>query len=240
MATFVLVHGSRHGGWCWQRVATRLQASGHHVTCPTLTGNGEKSHLLGSMAINLDTHNQDIANHLFYEDLTDVVLVGHSYAGMVITGVAESCSDRIAQLVYLDALLPHAGEAHLDLAGPMASGLRAAIAGPGRGLVLPASGASPASYGVTDPDDGAWVSARVTDQAAATYQQPLAAADAARQLPRTFIQCMRSTMIAQFVLDRVHADPTIRYLAIDATHDVMVTDPELQSATLESVARTTA
>ena len=105
MAIFVLVHGARHGGWCWQRVARLLRAAGHDVYTPTLTGLGERAHLL-SPAIGLDTHIKDILGVLFYEDLRDVVLVGHSSAGMVITGVAEQTAERLRHLVYLDAFVP--------------------------------------------------------------------------------------------------------------------------------------
>src|ERR687897_2535380 len=99
MATFVLVHGSSSGGWAWKRVSPHLRASGHDVYAPTLTGLGERVHLL-SPDVNLSLHIQDIANVLFYEDLRDVILVGQSYGGMVITGVAEQAAERIRQLVY--------------------------------------------------------------------------------------------------------------------------------------------
>src|SRR5580700_2534506 len=100
-ATYVLVHGGGHGGWCWQRVVPLLRAAGHEVYTPTLTGLGERSHLLRP-DIDLDTHIADVVGVLRYEDLTDVILVGHSYGGMVITGVADRALARIGQLVYLD------------------------------------------------------------------------------------------------------------------------------------------
>jgi len=102
MATYVLVHGGGHGGWCYQRVARMLQSAGHAVYAPTMTGVGERSHLL-STQVDLDLHIRDITAVLHYEDLYDVILVGHSYGGMVITGVADRAVDRVGRIVYLDA-----------------------------------------------------------------------------------------------------------------------------------------
>jgi pimeloyl-ACP methyl ester carboxylesterase len=119
MATFVLVHGATAGGWVWQQITKRLKAAGHAVYTPTLTGLGERVHLL-SRAVSLDTHVTDVVNVLRYEELQDVILVGHSYAGMVITGVYDQASARIRQLIYLDALVPAADECCLDLMAPAA------------------------------------------------------------------------------------------------------------------------
>ncbi len=118
MATYVLVHGGGHGGWCYQRVARILRASGHEVYAPTLTGLGERSHLLNS-DVDLHRHIEDVVAVLHYEDLRDVILVGHSYGGMVITGVADRASDRIGRLVYLDAATPRNGQSLVDVAGPI-------------------------------------------------------------------------------------------------------------------------
>ena len=114
MATFVLVHGAWHGGWCWIKVAEPLRTQGHRVFAPTLTGLGERAHLV-SPDINLDTHIQDIVGVLESEELMDVILVGHSYAGMVITGVAERVTDRLSALVYVDAFVPENGQSMLSI-----------------------------------------------------------------------------------------------------------------------------
>jgi pimeloyl-ACP methyl ester carboxylesterase len=116
MTTFVMVAGGWRGGWTFSAFARRLRAHGHEVFTPTLTGLGERVHLAAS-APNLDTHIEDIANVLLFEDLRGVVLCGHSYAGMVITGVADRLADRIASLVYLDAFVPADGQSWWDLAG---------------------------------------------------------------------------------------------------------------------------
>src|SRR5580700_6619085 len=113
-ATFVLVHGAWHGGWCFARVAEILRAQGHRVFTPTLTGLGERVHL-ASTEITLSTHVTDIVNVVRYEDLHDVVLLGHSYGGMVISGVVEVVPERVGALVYLDAFVPENGESLLDL-----------------------------------------------------------------------------------------------------------------------------
>ena len=133
VATFVLVHGGWAGGWIWAGVARELRAAGHEVFAPTLTGLGERVHL-ASPDIDLETHVLDVVNVLRYERLEGVVLVGHSYGGMVVTGVAERVPERIARLVYLDALVPNDGESVADLVGPEAAsqwGGFAAVAGDG-------------------------------------------------------------------------------------------------------------
>jgi pimeloyl-ACP methyl ester carboxylesterase len=117
MATYVLVHGGWDGGWSWKAVAGELQAAGHEVYRPTLTGSGERVHL-ASPEIDLKTQILDIVNVLHYEDLYDVLLVGISYAGMIITGVAERVPERIEHLIYLDALVPQDGESAVDVFGP--------------------------------------------------------------------------------------------------------------------------
>ena len=102
-ATFVLVHGAWYGGWCWKKVTSRLTSAGHTVYTPTLTGLGERRHLVNE-GIDLDTHIQDIVSMIEFEDLNDIILVGHSYAGFVISGVADKIPGRIRKIVYLDAM----------------------------------------------------------------------------------------------------------------------------------------
>src|SRR5579871_5096198 len=114
MATFVLVHGLFHGGWCFSRVAKLLRRQGHDVFTPTLTGVGERSHLL-SGSCNLAMHVTDIVNVLRFEDLTNVVLCGHSFGGFVITGAADAEPKRIGSLVYLDAFVPGDGDSNYSL-----------------------------------------------------------------------------------------------------------------------------
>ncbi|HET6447093.1 MAG TPA: alpha/beta fold hydrolase, partial [candidate division Zixibacteria bacterium] len=117
MATYVLVHGGWDGGWAWRGIARRLQAAGHEVFTPTLTGSGERAHL-ASPDVDLSTQIMDVVNVLRYEKLEEVILVANSYGGMVITGVAEKLPSRIKQMIYLDAFVPVDGESLADLAGP--------------------------------------------------------------------------------------------------------------------------
>ena len=117
MTTFVLVHGGWHGAWCWEQVNSRLREAGHAVYTPTLAGLGELSHLLDP-SIGLDTHVQDVVDVLDREDLRDVVLVGHSYGGMVISGAGELAAGRLARLDFLDAFVPEGGQSLLDLLSP--------------------------------------------------------------------------------------------------------------------------
>lgn len=109
MTTFVLVHGAWHGSWCWKRVRKNLQSLGHEVFTPTLTGVADRSHL-ASREVNLETHILDVANLILWEELSEVVLCGHSYAGAVISGVVDRIPERIRSLVYLDAFIPSDGE----------------------------------------------------------------------------------------------------------------------------------
>jgi pimeloyl-ACP methyl ester carboxylesterase len=117
MATFVLVHGAWHGSWCWKRVRRRLQQAGHEVFTPTLTGIGERSHLL-SKTVDLETQTLDVLNLVKWEELSDFVLCGHSYGGMVISGVADRIPERIRSVVFLDAFVPEDGQCLMDLAPP--------------------------------------------------------------------------------------------------------------------------
>ena len=117
MAAFVLVHGGWDGGWAWRAVARELQSAGHEVFTPTVTGSGERVHLAGP-DVDLNTHILDVVNVLRYENLANVILVGISYGGMIITGVAEQVPERLNQLIYLDALVPQNGQSLSDLVGP--------------------------------------------------------------------------------------------------------------------------
>jgi pimeloyl-ACP methyl ester carboxylesterase len=223
MATYVLVHGAWHGGWCWNRETPLLRAAGHVVFTPTLTGLGERSHLL-SRDITLDTYLKDIENVLFYEDLTDVILVGHSFGGTVITGVAERASERIARLVYLDAEVPRDGESDAGCLTPNMEDFvwqRARERGAGW-LFTPSS---VANFGVSDPADQAWADARLTAQPAATLTQLVRYGAAVEDLPRHFIACRPYEPLIADIRARVQQEPGWTYQELDGGHDVMLTQP---------------
>ena len=161
MTTFVLVHGAWHGGWCYKRVARLLRQAGHEVYTPTLTGLGERAHLM-NRAIDLDTHVKDIVGVIRCEELSDVVLCGHSYGGMVITGVAEQIAAKIRSLVYLDAFVPENGKSLFDYASAERSGqMRDDATQNGEGYKITPL---PAAAFAVNAQDAAWVDAMCVKQ----------------------------------------------------------------------------
>lgn len=239
MATYVLVHGGAHGGWCYRDVARRLRAAGHDVFTPTLTGLGERAHLL-SPEVDLDTHITDVVAVLHYEDLRDVILVGHSYGGMVITGAADRAADRVGHLVYLDSVNPADGESLAVLAAPLMQAARAqARVVDGVELVLfPGTEPLP-HYGVTDPDAIAWMSERLTPHPFATFAQPLRLDDEAAlaTIPQTQIVCT-STLAGRDPARLEPARAAGRVWDVDTGHDLMITEPDAVAGLLLRVAST--
>ena len=225
--TFVLVHGAWHGGWCWERVATPLRQMGHRVFTPTLTGLGERSHLL-TPDVDLHTFVRDVCNLIQWERLHDVVLVGHSFAGLVISGVADAMPDRIRQLVYLDAFILESGVSTFDtLPAAIVDKLRQAAMASGEVPALPSP--KPASLGLAQPEDVEFVQDRLTPHPLRSYEtalnltKPLGAG-----LPACYIHCTEPSFPAvdgsrQWVRQRT--DWTWQTLACG--HDAMVSAPEL-------------
>lgn len=237
MATYVLVHGGGHGGWCYQRVARLLRAAGHDVDTPTLTGLGERAHLLGPH-VDLDLHIRDVVAVLDSEDLRDVILVGHSYGGMVITGVADRAADRVGRLVYLDAATPVNGQSLVDVAGPVINAVRpmgttldgielVLLPGPDAGLL----------YGVTDPADLAWMAERLTPHPWRCFEQPLRLINEAAlsAIPQYHVICS-STLPTRDRALMAKAQAEGRLWQIDTGHDLMITEPRLVGDALLAVA----
>ena len=166
MANFVLVHGAFQGGWIYARVARMLRGAGHEVYTPTLTGLGERSHL-ADRAINLDTHIQDIVNVFKYEDITDAILCGHSYGGMVITGVANEIGERIRTLFYLDAYAPAKGQSLMSITGAQTALAFLDQASESGGMIPPI----PANIFNVNQADAAWVDSMSVPQPLATFAQ---------------------------------------------------------------------
>ncbi len=232
MATYVLVHGAWHGGWCWQRVTPLLRAAGHEVFTPTLTGLGERSHLAGP-EIDLNTHIQDVVNVLEYEDLRKVILVGHSYGGMVITGVTERAADRLAHVVYLDAFVPQNGQALVDLVAPQ---FREGV----QQQEQAADGLLPSfpveQYGIFADADVRWVRAKLVPHPFKTLTTAVRLTNpAAAVLPRTYIYCNNPAMgFFEAFAERTKAGKGWRYRELATGHDAMVTMPrELTGLLLE-------
>lgn len=237
MATYVLVHGGGHGGWCYQRVARLLQEDGHVVYAPTLTGQGERSHLLDEK-VDLDRHIEDVVAVLRFEDLRDAILVGHSYGGMVITGVADRAADRVGRLVYLDAANPRNGQSLVDVAGPVINAVRPmGQTVDGIELVLLPAPDAGLLYGVTDPDDLAWMAERLTPHPWRCFEQPLVLTneEALWAIPQFHIVCT-STLATRDpeLMGRARAEG--RLWDIDTGHDLMITEPRQTADALLQVA----
>jgi pimeloyl-ACP methyl ester carboxylesterase len=217
-------------------VRDRLAAAGHRVFTPTLTGLGERKHLM-SRSIGLDTHITDVVNLLEAEELADAVLVGHSYAGAVTPGVVDRAPERVRMLVLLDALMLAFGEAPIDLTPPdVAAARRAQVAREGEGYMMPPPPA--AVFGVSDPADVAWVARRLTPHPFATYTQTLERRGAGLgTVPRAYIDCVAPPLAT---IDRsrarVRADPAWRVLELATGHDAMVTAPTELAAMLDELA----
>ena len=237
MATYVLVHGGGHGGWCYQGVARLLQAEGHHVYTPTLTGLGERSHLL-SPAIGLDLQIDDVVSLLHFEDLRDVILVGHSYGGMVVTGVADRATERVGRLVYLDAANPKNGQSLVDVAGAVITWTRdQGKVVDGVELVLWPTAEVIAAYGVTDPGTVAWMQDRLTPHPWRCFEQPLMLRneDALWAIPQYHIVCEQTLPTRdRALLDKARAEN--RLWTIDTGHDLMITEPRWVADALREVA----
>lgn len=227
MATYVLVHGGGHGGWCYQRVAQLLRAAGHEVFTPTMTGVGERAHLVNS-SVDLDLHIQDIVAVLEFEDLNDVVLVGHSYGGMVITGVADRAAVRVGKLVYLDAATPINGQSLVDVAGPIIEAVRpGGMTVDGVELVLLPAPEAGLFYGVSDPEDLAWMATRLTAHPWRCFEQRLELTNeqALWAIPQFHIVCT-STLATRDAALMETARSMGRLWDIDTGHDLMITEPQ--------------
>lgn len=222
MTAIVLVHGSFHGGWCWREAAARLRALGHDVFTPTLTGLGERSHLI-SAGVNLDVHIQDVVNVILWEELRDVVLLGHSYGGMPITGAADQIADRLSALVYLDAFTPEDGASShcIRTAEPG----HVPLVEPADGIAMPPPAAE--AFGVGGAL-AAWVDRRMTAHPFPTMTQPISLTGACWTVPKKLYVRCRGYPAPHF--DRYHAqadaDPGWLTVAGDWPHNIMMTDPD--------------
>ncbi|HTD73129.1 MAG TPA: alpha/beta fold hydrolase [Steroidobacteraceae bacterium] len=234
MATFVLVHGAWHGSWCWKRVRKALQAHGHEVFTPTLTGVGERSHLLVP-EVNLDTHIEDVVNLMQWEELSDVVLCGHSYGGCVVSGVADRIPDRIRELLYLDAFVLEDGECLHDTLPPSQRDLQVELTRQhGEGWRVPPI---PAEVFGVNTADIEWVNRQCTMQSLATFQQAIKLKGTAEAtIPTTFILA-NGWNDSPFPLfyERAKARDW-KTLSVPCGHDVMLDRPEELTRVLLGIA----
>jgi pimeloyl-ACP methyl ester carboxylesterase len=231
MSTFVLVHGAWHGSWCWKRVRRALQAQGHEVFTPTLTGLADRSHLL-SRAVDLETHIQDVVNLIRWEELTDVVLCGHSYGGCVVGGVADRVPEHVRALVYLDAFVLEDGENQMQhLSDAYARQFLEGAKNLGEGWKVPPV---PAAVFDVNPADRDWVDRQCTMQPIATMQQRLRLTGGRETIENvTFILATGYTQGSPFppFYDKARAKGwTTR--SVPCGHDVMLDLPEELTALL--------
>jgi pimeloyl-ACP methyl ester carboxylesterase len=233
VATFLVAHGAWSAGWCWKKMRPLLSKLGHELFTPTYTGIGERVHL-AHPDVGLETHIADILGVLQFEDLRKVVLIGHSYGGMVATAVADRVPERLAQLVYLDAFVPRDGQSLFDLhpddvRAAMREGARTA----GDGWRIPPNPLPPD----TSETDLAWMTPRRVMQPIKTFEQPVRLSGAGERVPTTYIYCTRTGPIdifkpfAQWARSRA----SWRYMEMEASHSPHVTSPEALAALLHHI-----
>ncbi|HEU0115176.1 MAG TPA: alpha/beta hydrolase [Thermomicrobiales bacterium] len=249
MATFVLVPGAWLGGWAWRDVADRLRALGHRVYPVTLTGLGERVHL-ATPAVDLDTHVADVVNLMAFEDLSDVVLVGHSYAGEVVESAADRAPERIAQVVYVDSGPLGDGVALLDTYSPQGQqAVRREVATAGDGWRLPMPSwedlSAQASLTGLGPAERALIERHAVPHPFATYTQPVRLTNpaAGAAMPKTAILCsfseadVRAALAAGVPMMRGLAGPNWRFVELPTGHWPMFSEPARLAETLERVGR---
>lgn len=220
MASIVLAHGAWSASWAWKKMRPLFSAAGHEFFSPTYTGLGDRAHL-ASPDIDLTTHIQDVLNVLEFEDLKDVTLLGHSYGGMVATGVADKAADRIARVVYIDAFAPKDGQSLFDLVGPKAEGNMRKGAD---GWKLALNPMPPD----TSPEDSAWAVPRRRPQPIKTFEQKISLTAQALP-PRHYIYAKKNgpgDVFRQFG-DRAKSEAGWKYYEIDASHNPHITCPDV-------------
>ena len=231
--TFVLVHGAWHGAWCWRRVSDLLERKGHKVFTPTMTGLGASSHLL-TKDVNLTTHITDIANVIKWENLSNIVLVGHSYGGFIISGVAEQLADKVASIVFLDAFVPDNGE---SLAGSASQPVKDAIAaaqGRGDHSLKPV----PAKVFRVNEKDQPWVDGKCTPHPIATLTDKIAITGARDKIAKkSYIRAKGYPSVAfDAALDKHKPNAAWKTYEMTSGHDAMVDQPERLTEILLEVA----
>jgi pimeloyl-ACP methyl ester carboxylesterase len=231
MTTFVLVHGACLGAWCWSRVAKLLAAKQHTVVAPALTGLGERSHLLNP-EIDLDTHILDVVNVIKWQELREVVLVGHSYGGMVISGVAERMEKSIASIVMLDAFFPTDGQRAVDLLPPP---VRDAILKRARDGAT-ATPPPPAATANVNKADQAWVDAQCTPHPIKCFLQPAMVTGARDRIAKkTYIRAADFPNVALDAGMSEARNKGWRTVEIAAGHLVMIDAPAQLADELEQL-----
>jgi pimeloyl-ACP methyl ester carboxylesterase len=237
-----MVHGAWHGGWCWKRVVPFLTMKGHDVHTPTLSGCGEHAHT-ATAGIDLNAHVDDVRAYLFLNDLHDVILVGHSYGGMVITGAADRIADRIGRLVYLDAFVPADGDSGAALAQRAARGAPALGNAQSSELLSNRSDdfrippPTAAQLGASMDVDADWLTPRLTPMPAQTAFTPLHLTNSAAlsKLPKSYILCLEGTGLFRYFASSARAAGWDSH-ELDAGHDAMITKPRATADVMLAIA----
>ena len=221
----MLLHGAWHGGWCWRRVEEPLREAGHRVLTPTQTGVGERSHLM-SKDLTLETFVADLTNVLEFEDLRDVILVGHSFGGIAITGAADRMRQRIRHLVYLDSLILHDGQSPFSVIPAEVAAARRKLAQEfSGGMSIPVP--DPSAFGIEDAADAAWIKAKCTPHPLSTYEDRLRLrSPVGNGLPATYVAVKPDYVPLASSRAFAKAQTGWRYVEIEAGHDAMVTSPK--------------
>jgi pimeloyl-ACP methyl ester carboxylesterase len=235
LRTFVFVHGAWHGGWCWARVAGKLRAAGHKVFTPTQTGLADRKHLL-SKDITVETFTLDVTNLIEAEELSDVVLVGHSFGGVAISGTADIIPQRIKHLIYLDALVIEGGKTPFEGMEADVTERRRLAEETSGGLSLPAP--PPSVFGVTEAKDADWLKRQMTPHPFNTCISPLnIKGPVGNNLPRTYIACTNPSFAVLEPTRRwVKAQQGWQWREIPCGHDAMVTAPDELTSLLTAIA----
>jgi pimeloyl-ACP methyl ester carboxylesterase len=230
--TFLVCHGAWGAGFAWRKMHPLMRAAGHHLVTPTYTGLGERVHL-ANPSIDLETHIQDILNVIKYEDVSDIVLIGHSYGGMVATGVADRARDRIAQLIYIDAFVPDDGQSLFDINESGRQHLRD-LARAGDGWRVPPMAPPPD----VAPADVEWAAERRVSHPIKCFEMPLKLRGGQLTLPRSYIYATRIGPADTFgpFARRARSEAGWGYHEIDASHTPNVTAPEALMALLVKIA----
>ena len=233
MTTFLICHGAWSAGWAWKKMHPLMAAAGHRLVSPTYTGLGEREHL-ANPSIDLETHIKDVLNVISYEDLRDIVLIGHSYGGMVATGVADRAREAVAQLIYLDAFVPGDGQCLLDLLPESERQRMLGLAKSGDGWRVPPNPTPPD----TPPADVEWLSERRVHHPIKCLERPLALQGGELTLPRSYIYATRTAPLDTFgqFARRAKTEPGWRYHEIDASHSPHVTAPDALMTLLQKIA----
>ena len=230
MTAYVLVHGAWHGAWCWERVRRLLTARGDTVHSPTLSGLGERAHLL-DRDVSLETHVRDVALFLESERLENVVLVGHSYSGIVVTAAADRMPERIARVVYLDAVVPRNGEGlYARSSERIRLMFEEAAQTSGDGWLVPTSVATAGFLGLRDDEAVRWVVPRLTPHPVRTFRETVRLRPGSLSMPRRYLNCIGDKPFGQ--PRSAQAEGIDDYHELRTGHDAMVTAAEAVVALL--------